>query len=144
MFNLLPVQASSPFLQKMETNGQIWTNSVQDIPFDPHCCHSIGTSDLMLPQYITLGTLTLESLIQRLLHGTNFKQEDQCGGKANLSGIKQEVGFEQHIQAQFHTCIHILSAYDMGPRQKSGREHIIKDYEYYVCHVWHLINICTS
>lgn len=144
MFSLLPVQASSPFLQKIETNGQIWTNSVQDIPFDSHCCHSTGTSDLMLPQYITLGTLTLEFLMQRILHCTNFKQEDQYDGKNNLSGIKQEVGFEQRIQAQFHTCIHFLSAYDRGPRQKSSHEHIITDCEYYVCHGWHLINICTS
>jgi len=51
MFNLLPVQASSPFLLKMEENGQIWANSVQDTPFDPSWCHSVGTSDLMLPTW---------------------------------------------------------------------------------------------
>lgn len=110
MFNLLPAQASSPFLLKMEEIGQIWANSVQDTPFDPSWCHSVGTSDLMLPQYITLGTLTLKSFIQKSPHYTNFKQEDRCCGKANLSGIKQEVGFEQCIQAQFHACIHFFSA----------------------------------
>lgn len=67
--------------------------------------HSVGVNDPVLPKSITSRTLKVKCLMWVLLHYINYKLKDSCGGKAKPSNIKQRVGFELPIQAQFCSCL---------------------------------------
>lgn len=87
--------------------------------------HSVGVNDPVLPQSITSRTLNVKCLMRVLLHSIDDDKlkEDPCGGKAKLSNIKQQVGFELPLQAQFCSSLSPFS----GPVQKLDCGHIIKD-----------------